>query len=113
LRVRRLFQPRYLEGLPLAALSVKYWRGKVCEIYTYRYVNQIPLRSGADALLVNWCELTITRTDGTKVYKNTFVTNHHITAQNVAALVEAGRARWKIENENNNTLKTKGYNARA
>jgi hypothetical protein len=24
--------------------------------------------------------------------------------------VEEGRARWKIENENNNTLKTKGYN---
>ena len=24
-------------------------------------------------------------------------------------IVEAGRARWKIENENNNTLKTKGY----
>lgn len=28
---------------------------------------------------------------------------------NVAAVVAAGRARWKIENENNNTLKTKGY----
>ena len=25
------------------------------------------------------------------------------------ALVAAGRRRWKIENENNNTLKTKGY----
>ena len=25
------------------------------------------------------------------------------------AWVEAGRARWKIENENNNTLKTRGY----
>ena len=25
-------------------------------------------------------------------------------------MVAAGRARWKIENENNNTLKTKGYN---
>ena len=24
-------------------------------------------------------------------------------------IVAAGRARWKIENENNNTLKTKGY----
>ena len=24
-------------------------------------------------------------------------------------IVKAGRARWKIENENNNTLKTKGY----
>lgn len=28
---------------------------------------------------------------------------------NVAEVVEAGRGRWKIENENNNTLKTKGY----
>ena len=27
----------------------------------------------------------------------------------MAAIVAAGRARWKIENENNNTLKTKGY----
>jgi hypothetical protein len=24
-------------------------------------------------------------------------------------VVEAGRSRWKIENENNNVLKTKGY----
>ena len=80
------------------------------EIYTYRYVNQLPLRDGEDALLVNWCELTITRPDGTKVYKNAFATNYPITAQNVEALVSDGRARWKIENENNNTLKTKGYN---
>jgi len=29
--------------------------------------------------------------------------------QNVAEIVSAGRTRWKIENENNNTLKTKGY----
>jgi len=27
----------------------------------------------------------------------------------VTELVQAGRSRWKIENENNNTLKTKGY----
>ena len=27
----------------------------------------------------------------------------------MAALAASGRARWKIENENNNTLKTKGY----
>jgi hypothetical protein len=32
-----------------------------------------------------------------------------ITAENVATIIEAGRTRWKIENENNNTLKTKGY----
>jgi hypothetical protein len=37
------------------------------------------------------------------------VTSYLIDEQNVAALVEAGRCRWKIENENFNTLKTKGY----
>ena len=30
--------------------------------------------------------------------------------KNIKEIVEAGRTRWKIENENNNTLKTKGYN---
>lgn len=33
-----------------------------------------------------------------------------ITDNNVEAIVDAGRARWKVENEHNNTLKTKGYN---
>jgi SRSO17 transposase len=32
-----------------------------------------------------------------------------VSAANVALLVQVGRTRWKIENENNNTLKTKGY----
>jgi hypothetical protein len=43
------------------------------------------------------------------VYKNSFVTNFTISKNNVKAIVADGRARWKIENENNNTLKTKGY----
>ena len=34
--------------------------------------------------------------------KNAFVTDHHITEQNIIDIVKAGRARWKIENENNN-----------
>jgi hypothetical protein len=32
-----------------------------------------------------------------------------ITEETVAGLVAAGRARWKVENENNNVLKTEGY----
>ena len=43
------------------------------------------------------------------VYKNTFVTDHLITTENIEEIIQAGRARWKIENENNNILKTKGY----
>jgi hypothetical protein len=85
-------------------------QGKQTETDTYRFINQVPLRDGDDALIVNWCELTTTRSDGKVVYKNAFATNHDITNDNVIEIAAAGRARWKVENENNNTLKTKGYN---
>jgi hypothetical protein len=78
-------------------------------LYTYRYASQLPLRATADAIAVNWCELTLTTEQGTRLYQNAFVTQEPITKKNVASLVAAGRTRWKVENENNNTLKTKGY----
>jgi hypothetical protein len=90
-------------------LEVKRRQGKYRYTDTYRFVNQVPLRDGEGALDVNWCELTTTRDDGKVVYKNAFATNHRITEANVAEIVRDGRARWKVENENNNTLKTKGY----
>ena len=77
--------------------------------YAYRYANGVPLAEGQDALKVNWCEVTVTDHQGQQVYRNGWVTDFKITDQNVAEIVAAGRARWKIENENNNTLKTKGY----
>ena len=46
----------------------------------------------------------------TVTYKNSFATNHMLSDENVVEIVLAGRARWKVENENNNMLKTKGYN---
>jgi hypothetical protein len=87
----------------------KRWTGKRHETDTYRYVDAVPLRDADDALLVNWCEI-ITRTeDGKAIYRNAFATSLVIDDTNIAELVASGRARWKIENENNNTLKTKGY----
>ena len=83
--------------------------GKKSFTDTYRYVNQVPLRNSDDALMVNWCELVTTNAEGDVVFRNAWATSHRITDDNVAALAAAGRARWKIENENNNTLKTKGY----
>lgn len=88
---------------------VRIRNGNCHETWTYRYCSTIPLKDGEDALAVNWCELTILREDGKRLYKNAFVTNHPMTKETVASIVAAGRARWKIENENNNTLKTKGY----
>ncbi len=100
----------HLEGIDLPIVTTKRWTGKVEETYTYRYLNGVPLRDSDDALLVNWCELTVSRPDGKVTYKNSFATNHIITDDTVTEIVLAGRTRWKVENENNNTLKTKGYN---
>ena len=90
-------------------LVEKRWTGKTHHTYTYRFVNQVPIRDGEDALEVNWCELTITSVSGKRLYKNAFATDFKISKDNVKQIVADGRARWKIENENNNILKTKGY----
>jgi len=100
----------HLEGIDLPTLIVNRWTGNVDETWTYRYLNDVPLKDGEDALLVNWCELTVSRPDGRVTYHNAFVTRYRLTDDTVAEIVQAGRTRWKVENENNNTLKTKGYN---
>lgn len=46
---------------------------------------------------------------GEMLHQNSLVTNHPVTVATVVELAQVGRARWKIENENNNTLKPKGY----
>ena len=85
------------------------WTGQRRELDTYRYAEAIPRRDGDDALQVNGCELTTTDESGNVLYHNTFVTNLALDDHNVAAVVAAGRSRWKIENDNNNTVKTQGY----
>ena len=86
------------------------WTGKERLRFRYRFANEVPLKEGQEALLVNWVELSIFDTEGRLRKRHSFATNHRITKHNVVTLVEAGRGRWKIENEHNNTLKTKGYN---
>jgi hypothetical protein len=78
-------------------------------LYTYRYASHLPLRATDEAIAGNWCELVVTTEQGTRLYQNAFVTQEPITKKTVASIVTAGRTRWKVENENNNTLKPKGY----
>lgn len=95
----------------LETRQVRHWNGKHGEIWSYRFVNGVPLRAGEDALMVNWLELTIAHEETGKVlYHNAWVTNHMLSGSNVVELATLGRARWKVENENINVLKTKGYN---
>lgn len=94
----------------LDQLQVHHFNGRFTEIAAYRFINEVPLRGGEEALTVNWVEVTITHAKtGERLYFNTFVTNHWLTADTVPTIVQAGRARWKSENEQHNILKTKGY----
>ena len=94
----------------LSSHCVRRCNGKHGEIHTYRYTNDLPLIGEPDAMLVNWCELSITHEQtGEVIYRNAFATDFMILETTVEAIVQDGRARWKVENENNNVLKTKGY----
>jgi hypothetical protein len=78
--------------------------------YIYRWLEAVPLRGTEDALNVNWFSIEILNASGKKTYGNSFVTDLPITADTIAELAQCGRARWKIENETFNVLKTDGYN---
>ncbi len=103
---------QWIEGVDsneIDILHVKRWTGKRHEVDTYRFMNGVPLKDAKDALLVNWCELTTTLSNEDIIYKNAFATNFEISKKNVKEIVTNGRARWKVENENNNVLKNRGY----
>lgn len=101
----------YIEsGIKIESFEVKRRNSKgKKDTLSYRFINDIPLRDGENALKINWCEIMIINDAGKITYRNSFVTNHLITKSNIEDIILAGRTRWKIENENNNTLKTKGY----
>jgi hypothetical protein len=103
---------QYLDFLKedIEEVRIERMKGKRREVDTYRYYNEVPLRGGEkDVLEVNWCEVVTSNQEGEVIYKNSFATNHKITRENVVLIVEDGRARWKVENENYNVLKNRGY----
>jgi hypothetical protein len=94
----------------VTTFSDRHWNGRHGEIWTYRFLNDVPLRAGDDALLVNWCDLRITHEDtGELLYRNEWVTTLPLKEENTPEVVACGRTRWKSENENNNVLKNHGY----
>jgi hypothetical protein len=100
----------WLEGVDLPKRVIPVKHGKKCATHTYRWIEAVPLRDGDDAITVNWLEIEIADATGKITYRNSFVTDLPVEADTVVELAAAGRARWKIENETFNVLKTKGYN---
>ncbi len=94
----------------IAEREGRHWNGRFTEVTLVRYINDVLLRSGDDALSVNWFDITVVNaTTGAQLYHNSCITNHRLAADNVLDVAQSGRGRWKIENENNNGLKPKGY----
>ncbi|MEJ2732110.1 MAG: ISNCY family transposase, partial [Anaerolineae bacterium] len=92
-------------------MTTRHWNGRYHELREYRWVEEVPIKAGAKALRVNWCEITIVREDtGKQMYHNAWITSHKLTPDTVPQLAAAGRTHWKVENENFNVLKNQGYN---
>ena len=99
----------HLDGIRPPTRRATAGAGARRRIHRYRWMTDLPIRDGDDALRVNWLEITSARPDGTVTYRGTFVTSLDVDRDNVAELADCARARWKIENETFNVLKQHGY----
>lgn len=88
-------------------------KGKNTIKHEFEYVNNILLCNSSPKTRVNFIQYTeTTLNDKGKVLKKTtftWITNIKLTENKLVAIMKAGRARWKIENETFNTLKNLGY----
>lgn len=100
----------FRQGIKADEMVEKVRRGKQWATYRYKWLSDVPLRGDAAAIDVNWLSIEIRNDKGDITYRNSFITDLPVQRDNVAELAAAGRARWKVENETFNTLKTKGYN---
>jgi len=78
--------------------------------HIYEWINGIPLNESRQADNVNYLEYTLIADDEVS-FHGSWVTDIPVDQANIEMLVKGGRARWKIENENFNTLKNLGYHA--
>ena len=99
----------YLDGIRLPSRRAVSGKGSRRRVHRYRWMTDLPLRDGDDALRVNWLEVVSARPGGAVVYRGAFVTSLPVDRGNVAELADCARARWKIENESFNGLKQHGY----
>jgi len=100
----------FRQGIKAEQLVRRVRRGKQWTTYRYRWLSDVPLRGDAAAINVNWLSIEICNDKGIVGYRNSFITDLPVSRENVVERAAAGRARWKVENETFNTLKTKGYN---
>jgi hypothetical protein len=76
--------------------------------HCFRFANNIPLNESHFDMKVNVLDYYEIHPSGKKQHF-TWITDLPLTKSSVYKIMKGGRARWKIENETFNTLKTQGY----
>lgn len=94
----------FISGVTLEKREDKVRKRTTTDIFRYKWIENVPIRDGKDALNVNWIGFQILDAKGTVKYAMAWVTSLPVTSDNVAEIVACGRARWKIENESFNSL---------
>ena len=77
-------------------------------LYEWRVVEQVPL-AATRRVAVQFVEVWERDRSGKLLYHNSWVTDLEVTTENIAVIVKIGRSRWKIENEQFNVQKNRGY----
>jgi hypothetical protein len=94
----------------IKTLESRRWTGRLTEVTRYQSIHDVFLRGGPGALAVHGLEIMVSNAKtGEQLYHNSFITHHRLRAETVSQVAQAGRGRWKVENEKNHVLKTKGY----
>ena len=75
----------------------------------FRFINDVPLNKTHPDVKVNYLEYVEYDQKGKRRYSNIWITSLDIHRDSCMKIMRGGRARWKIENETFNTLKTQGY----
>jgi hypothetical protein len=95
------------------ALNTSEFTDEKNRIHYYEWMNNVPLHGGKDSINVNYlrCIITGKNKEGIDevLFKNSWVTDISISAENINTLVKAGRCSWKNENECFNVMKNHGY----
>ena len=81
----------YITGIELPSHAVLVKSGHKRFTHRYRWLSDVPLRDGDDAMKVNWLEIEIHDADGNVTYRNSFITDLPVNRDNVAELTACGR----------------------
>ncbi|MGH7909057.1 MAG: hypothetical protein ACRENW_04310, partial [Thermodesulfobacteriota bacterium] len=84
--------------------------GPACtrRFFEYRIARAVPLKAAGE-IEVTFVEVWERDRQGKLLYHNSWVTDLDVDQENVTVIVQIGRSRWKIENEQFNIQKNRGY----